>query len=144
MPTILVASDAPSVRAEVTAVADRPDVTITEARSGPEVMAVAYESEPDLVVVDLQMGNMGGMAVCLELRLEASYGQLDHVPVLMLLDRRPDVFLARRSGAEGWLVKPLDPIRLRRAIAALLEGGTYYDESYQPLSVVATPVVPAV
>jgi DNA-binding NarL/FixJ family response regulator len=57
----------------------------------------------------------------------------------MMLDRRPDVFLARRSGAEGWLVKPLDPIRLRRAVTALLAGGTYYDESYTPLSVVAAP-----
>jgi DNA-binding NarL/FixJ family response regulator len=58
----------------------------------------------------------------------------------MLLDRRPDVFLARRSGAEGWVVKPLDPIRLRRAVAALLDGGTYHDESYAPLSVVAAPL----
>ena len=86
------------------------------------------------------MGNMGGMAVCLELRLEESYGKLGHVPVLMLLDRRPDVFLARRSGAEGWVIKPLDPIRLRRAITALLDGGTYHDESYPPLPVVSTPV----
>jgi DNA-binding response OmpR family regulator len=138
--TILVASDAPSVRAEVAAIAATPDITIREARSGPAVMAEVAESLPDLVVVDLQMGNMGGMAVCLELRLEASYGKLEHVPVLMLLDRRPDVFLARRSGAEGWVVKPLDPIRLRRAITSLLDGGTYYDESYQPLSVVSTPV----
>jgi DNA-binding NarL/FixJ family response regulator len=94
---------------------------------------------PDLVVVDLQMGNMGGMAVCLELRLEESYGKLGHIPVLMLLDRRADVFLARRSGAEGWVVKPLDPIRLRRAVGSLLDGGTYFDESYQPLSIVPTP-----
>ena len=105
-------------------------------------MALVAESLPDLVVVDMQMGNMGGMATTLELRLEASYDNLGHVPVLMLLDRRPDVFLARRSGAEGWLVKPLDPIRLRRAVAALLDGGTYYDESYAPLSVVAAPVAP--
>ena len=35
-----------------------------------------------------------------------------HVPVLMLLDRVADVHLARRSGAEGWIVKPLDPLRL--------------------------------
>ncbi len=124
---------------EVVAVAGTPDLTIREARSGPEVMREVANSLPDLVVVDLQMGNMGGMAVCLELRLEESYGNLDHVPVLMLLDRRPDVFIARRSGAEGWVVKPLDPIRLRRAIAALLDGGTYYDESYQPLSVVSVP-----
>jgi len=134
-----VASDAPTVRAEISAIAGSPDVEIVEARSGPEVMALVAESLPDLVIVDMQMGNMGGMATTLELRLEASYGKLEHVPVLMLLDRRPDVFLARRSGAEGWLVKPLDPIRLRRSVAALLAGGTYYDESYAPLSVVAAP-----
>ena len=139
VPTILVASDAPSVRAEVVAIAQRPDVTVVEARSGPEVMREVNQSLPDLVVVDLQMGNMGGMAVALELTLEASYDKIGHVPVLMLLDRRPDVFIARRSGAEGWVVKPLDPIRLRRAITSLLDGGTYYDESYQPLSVVSTP-----
>jgi DNA-binding NarL/FixJ family response regulator len=137
--TILVASDAPTVRAELKAVVGSPDITIVEARSGPDTMAQVAESMPDLVIVDMQMGNMGGMATTLELRLEASYGKLAHVPVLMLLDRRPDVFLARRSGAEGWLVKPLDPIRLRRSVAALLAGGTYYDESYAPLSVVAAP-----
>ena len=137
MHSILVASDAPSVRAEVAAIAGRPDIEVREARSGPAVLEEVAEDTPDLVVVDLQMGNMGGMAVCLELRLEESYGNLDHVPVLMLLDRRPDVFLARRSGAEGWVVKPLDPIRLRRAVAALLDGGTYHDGSYQP------PTVPA-
>jgi len=139
VPTILVASDAPTVRAEIAAVAGTPDNAIVEARSGPDVMAQVAVSMPDLVIVDMQMGNMGGMATTLELRLEASYGKLAHVPVLMLLDRRPDVFLARRSGAEGWLVKPLDPIRLRRSVAALLAGGTYYDESYAPLSVVAAP-----
>lgn len=134
MPSILVASDAPSVRAEIAGTLSRPGYTIREARSGPAVMAAVAEELPDLVIVDLQMGNMGAMAVCLELRLEASYGRIGRVPVLMLLDRRPDVFLARRSGAEGWLVKPLDPIRLRRATEALLAGGAYHDDSYQPAS----------
>ena len=87
------------------------------------------------MIVDLQMGNMGGVAVCLDLRLEESYGDLPHVPVLMLLDRRADVFLARRSEAEGWIVKPLDPIRIRRAAKALIEGGTFHDESFRPVPV---------
>jgi DNA-binding response OmpR family regulator len=90
---------------------------------------------PDLVVLDLQIGNMGGMATSLDLRLEEGAGRLPHVPILMLLDRRPDVFLARRSEADGWLVKPLDPIRLRRAITALLEGGRYEDDSFRPPAV---------
>ena len=72
MPTILVASDAPSLRAEIAATAGNPDTTIVEARSGPEVMALVAGSMPDLVVVDMQMGNMGGMATTLELHLEAS------------------------------------------------------------------------
>ncbi len=140
MRTILVASDAPSVRAEVRAIASRPDLEVREVRSGPDLLADVAVALPDLVIVDLQMGNMGGMAVCLELRLEESYGNLDHVPVLMLLDRRPDVFLAKRSGAEGWVVKPLDPIRLRRAVEALLAGRTYHDQSYTPQSIpAATP-----
>ena len=68
MRTIVVASDAPSVRAEVVAVVGEPDIEIVEA-SGPAVVPAVAEHEPDLVIVDLQMGNMGGMAVCLELRL---------------------------------------------------------------------------
>ena len=95
-------------------------------------MAAVAEEEPDLVVCDMQMGNMGGMAVTKELRLEESGGRLGHIPVLLLVDRRPDVFLARRSEAEGFLVKPLDPVRLRRAITALLEGGRFEDTSYRP------------
>jgi len=45
--------------------------------------------------------------------------------VLMLLDRRADVHLARRSAADGWLVKPLDALRLRRAADAIVAGGRY-------------------
>jgi CheY-like chemotaxis protein len=133
--TILVASDAPTLRSDVEAVVSGPDVEVRAVRSGPEVVAFVAEESPDLVIVDMQMGNMGGMAVCLELRLEESYDAIDHIPVLMLLDRRPDVFLARRSGAEGWLVKPLDPLRLRRAVAALLDDGTYEDDSFTPVPV---------
>jgi DNA-binding response OmpR family regulator len=133
--TILVASDAPTLRREVEAVISAPDIEVRAVTTGPEVIAFVTAESPDLVIVDMQMGNMGGMAVCLELRLQESYDALDHVPVLMLLDRRPDVFLARRSGAEGWLVKPLDPLRLRRAVKALLNDGIFADDSYTPVPV---------
>ncbi len=136
MNNIVVASDAPTVRRQVIAAIEGVDDTLREVWSGPEVLAAVHEEIPDLVIVDMQMGSMGGMAVCLELRLQESYDAIDHVPVLMLLDRRPDVFLARRSGAEGWLVKPLDALRLRRAVRDLLDDGIYHDESYRPEPVV--------
>jgi hypothetical protein len=43
----------------------------------------------------------------------------------MLLDRTADVHLARRSGADGWTIKPLDALRLRKAVAAIATGGCY-------------------
>ena len=132
MQQVLIASDAQWVIDEVRSVLGDQDCEVLEVRRGAAVLPTVLEYEPDLVIADLQIGNMGAMAVCLELRLEESADRLDHVPVLMLLDRRADVFLARRSEADGWLVKPLDPIRLRKAISELLAGGTYFDESYMP------------
>lgn len=119
-----------------------PDVSIREVDSGAAAVAAVEEQEPDLAILDFQIGNMGAIAVTLELRLEESADRLDHVPVLVLVDRRPDVFLARRSDAEGWLVKPLDPIRVRKAVTALLAGGTYYDDSYLPVPVVSAAGAP--
>jgi hypothetical protein len=40
--------------------------------------------------------------------------------------------MARRSGAEGWILKPLDPIRLRKAVTSLLAGATWHDTSFAP------------
>ena len=66
-------------------------------------------------MLDLQIGSMGAMAVCMGLRLDESSGRLPHVHVLMLLDRRADVHLAKRCGAEEWLIKPIDALTLKRA-----------------------------
>jgi len=70
------------------------------------------------------------MATCMALHLEAGAGRLPRFPVLMLLDRAADIFLARRCDADGWLVKPIDAFRLRKAATALLAGGTYEDAAF--------------
>ena len=132
MARVLVAADAEWLHNEIRSVLGGAGTTVESVYSGAEVRPAVADDPPDLVILDLQIGTMGGMATCLDLRLEEGAGRLEHVPVLMLLDRRPDVFLARRSKAEGWLLKPLDPIRLRRAAKELLDGGTYFDASYLP------------
>jgi DNA-binding response OmpR family regulator len=142
VPDIVIVSDAASVRDEVRAAITDPDATVRELEAGKQLLPAVEEQVPDLAVVDLQIGNMGGMAACLDLRLEEGMGRLPHVPVLMLLDRRPDVFLARRSQADGWLVKPLDPLRLRKAMLALLAGDTYHDAAHLPPTIpVASPAL---
>ncbi len=123
--TVLLATDADWIADDVDAALTDDDTEVIRVRSGAEVVDLTGEIEPDLVVLDLQIGNMGGMAACMDLRLDESVDRLDHVPVLMLLDRDVDMFLASRADADGWIVKPLDAFRLRRAATAILDGGTY-------------------
>jgi DNA-binding response OmpR family regulator len=132
VPSILIATDSAAVFDEIKSVVADPDTTIRWVRRGDAVRNAMNLDPADLAIVDSQIGSMGGIAVALDMRLEADAGRLEPRPVLLLLDRRPDVFMARRSGAEGWIVKPLDPIRLRRAVGALLAGGTWHDTSFLP------------
>ena len=122
---ILIATDASWVVDDITAALAADGVDFTVCREGRVVADEVEKSAPDLAILDMQIGSMGGMAVTMSLRLDESSGLLPHVPVLMLLDRRADLHLARRSGAEGWLIKPLDSLRLKRAVKAIDDGGTY-------------------
>ena len=125
---VLLATDADWIADDVEA-ALAGDHTLVRVREGKHVSSEVARLSPDLVVLDLQIGNMGGMATCMALRLDAGAGRLPEVAILMLLDRADDEFLAKRSEADGWLVKPLDAFRLRRAATALLDGGQFKEHS---------------
>lgn len=116
---ILIATDAQWVLNEVVAALGSPETSFTVCTNGRDVTEAVTARTPDVAVLDSQIGSMGGFAVTMDLRLDQTGGRLPHIPVLMLLDREADVQLARRSGADTWLVKPLDALRLRRAATAL-------------------------
>ncbi len=72
----------------------------------------------------MQIGNMGGVAVAIDLRLEESGGRLDRANILLLLDREADEFIARRADVDLMLVKPVDAGVLRRAAKQLLPAAS--------------------
>ena len=127
---VLLATDATWLVDDVVAALGDGNTSFTVCSDGREVSRQVAKRHAagdafDIAVVDLQIGSMGGIAVTMALRLDASSGNAPDIPVLVLLDRVADVHLARRSGADGWLVKPLDPLRLRRAVRTIAAGGTY-------------------
>jgi DNA-binding response OmpR family regulator len=117
---VLLATDAQWVVDDVVAALSGPDTSFTVCRNGRDVTDVVKARTPDIAVLDMQSGSMGGMAVTMNLRLDESSGAVPHIPVLMLLDRVADVFMARRSGADDWLIKPLNPLALQRAVHQIL------------------------
>ena len=128
MTTVLLASDADWLIEEVRSALSDPGTEVTVVRAGADVRNAVSSQSPELVILDLQIGNMGGMATCMDLQLEIGAGRITDVPILMLLDRSADVFLARQAGAQGWLVKPLDSFRLKVASVKLLAGEDMRDE----------------
>jgi DNA-binding response OmpR family regulator len=132
---ILLATDADWIVDEVTAALGGPDTTFTVCRDGRAVSGQVRERHPDLAILDLQVGSMGGMATAMALRLDESGGAHPRVNVLMLLDRVADLYLAQRSTADGWLIKPLDAMRLDRAAAAIAAGHTWFEGVPVPATV---------
>ena len=121
---VLVATDAQWVVDEIVAALSGPETSFTVCRNGRDVTGVVLARTPDIAILDLQSGSMGGMAVTMNLRHDESSGAMPHVPVLMLLDRDADTFIAQRSGADAWIIKPLDALAITRAVTALLSPTT--------------------
>lgn len=119
---VLIATDADAVYDEVDAALADDETVVSRVRRGFDVAPAVAELEPDVVLLDLHIGNMGGIAACMSLRLDAEDGRLPDVPIVLLLDRAADIFLAQRSGADAWIVKPLDAFGIRRTVAEVLEG----------------------
>ena len=119
MPDVLLVTDADWLAAQCEAALGG-DHTLHRVRRGADTLGAIELVDPALVVLDLQVGNMGGMAACLAVRQEEDMGRLPRRPLIMLLDRDADEFLARRSTADAWLVKPIDPMALARLVASTL------------------------
>lgn len=115
MPTALVIADARWVVDEVSSALSFGDWQI-ESLADPRLAAVTVkESRPDVVIIDLQVSSMGGMAIIRAIR-EVSQ---DSPPprMVLLLDRSADTFIARRARADASVVKPFTAAELRSAVA---------------------------
>ena len=119
MPKILLVADAEWVVNDVRAALADARYDISTVADPREAADAWYDEEPDVAIVDLQVGSMGGFAVTRALRSAA--GRLDEppTPTIVLLDRTVDTFLAGRSGADAWLLKPFSSFGLQDLVDRL-------------------------
>ena len=125
MPTVLVVADGEWVTNEVRSALTVGSWQIEETDDPRSVTDRLEESRLDAVIVDLQVGSKGGMAVVRSIR-QATDG-FERPRTVLLLDRRADEFLARRAGADASVVKPINAAELRAALG-MVQVQTGIDE----------------
>jgi DNA-binding response OmpR family regulator len=114
MKTILLVADTASSTDRVHTALAGAGVIIVDHPDPESASETAYASQVDSVVVEMQVGAMGAMAVARAMR--AACGDDDPIPVTILLDRHADAFLAGRSGAANWVEKGYTNTELRTAL----------------------------
>jgi DNA-binding NarL/FixJ family response regulator len=120
---VLLADDQTLVRsAFALLVGSAPDMdVVAQAADGREAVALTRESRPDVVVMDIRMPELDGIAAC---RLIADDEDLATARVLVLTTFETDenVFRAIRAGASGFLAKDTRPEHLLDAIRTVAAG----------------------
>lgn len=114
MSSVLVVADAPWVTNEVRSALTLGTWQIEELSDPRAIVERLEESRVDCVVVDMQVGSKGGMAVIRSIRQATD--PLERPRTVLLLDRSADQFLAGRAGADASVLKPINAARLRDAI----------------------------
>ncbi|MFE0791547.1 response regulator, partial [Streptomyces mutabilis] len=120
---VLLADDQSLVRAGFRALLDaQPDIEVAaEAADGEEAVRAIRELRPDVVLMDIRMPLLDGLAATRRITGDEA---LRDVKVVMLTTFELDeyVFEAIRSGASGFLVKDTEPEELLRAVRAVVAG----------------------
>jgi DNA-binding NarL/FixJ family response regulator len=122
---ILIADDHPVFRQGLRAIIDGAGdmVLVGEAATGLEAVAGVQEHEPDVVLMDLQMPDLGG--------IEATRRILARRPnvrilVLTMIEQGDSIFAAMRAGARGYLLKGSDRAEVLRAVRAVGAGDAIF------------------
>ncbi len=108
--TVLAVDDSMSIRETVRLTLESAGYRVLTADDGRQGLGVAQQQRADLVITDLNMPVMDGIAMVAQLRLLPNYR---FTPILMLTTESQDEkkLAGRRAGATGWIVKPFDPLR---------------------------------
>jgi two-component system nitrate/nitrite response regulator NarL len=118
--TLLVIDDHPLFRKAVLQLVDMTGdfVVVGEASSGAEGLELAQKLQPDMILLDLNMKQMNGIEV---LKVIKSWGMDSRVVMLTVSDEAGDLVAALRAGADGYLLKEMEPedlmVKLKEAAA---------------------------
>jgi DNA-binding NarL/FixJ family response regulator len=119
--TVVIADDQPMVRAGLRSLLEGEDgvAVVAEAVDGEQALSAVRRHRPDVVLMDIRMPNLDGLAATRRLMAEDS---ATRVLVLTTFDLDEYVYEALRAGASGFLLKDATAEELIAAVRALAAG----------------------
>lgn len=118
---VLVVDDDPMVTRLVRINLELENFEVEEAWDGRTAMRMMRENRPDLLVLDIMMPQMDGWEI---LKMIREDDQLQDLPVVVLTAKVQEEEIARgwRMGADGYIVKPFNPVILADSLRKVLES----------------------
>jgi two-component system, OmpR family, KDP operon response regulator KdpE len=126
---ILIVDDEPQIRRVMRTALVTSGYQSYEARTGEEALETLRDVNPDLILLDMNMPGMGGMAACREIRTLSEAA----IIVLSVRDSEKDKIAALDAGADDYMTKPFSVNELLARIRANLRRLPAQAEQAQPL-----------
>jgi len=119
MAKILIVDDSPTVVTVLSKFLTDQGYDCITAGDGAAGFACAKEQRPDLILMDVVMGEHNGFQACRRLKRDTT---TKHIPVVIVSSKNTeaDEFWGRRMGASDYLHKPVSPSKLLKAVSKLL------------------------
>jgi len=99
---------------------------VVTARDGEEALAVAHESQPDLILLDVMMPKLDGITVCRRLK-EAQETSFTPIILVTAMTEPKDIVAGLEAGADEYLTKPVDHAALSARVRSMLRIKALHD-----------------
>lgn len=119
-PRILVVDDEKLITTMLTDILEAHGYEVLQAFDGQEGLKLARAEQPDLIILDVMMPKLDGFKMARLLKFDRNF---QHIPIIILTAKagEQDLHTSKLSGADLYLVKPVDPKLLLEKIGSLLK-----------------------
>src|SRR5436190_5178578 len=132
MPTVVIADDSPTLRRIVSSVLGKDGYDVVQAEDGIEAVQAVFRTQPDAIVLDVQMPRVSGYVVA---RLLKDDWQTADIPIVLLtsLDAASDRYWGAQTGADRYLTKDFEAPDLTDAVGEVIDAATAARDGRPPL-----------
>ncbi len=122
---ILIVDDDELIRETIRTFLEKEGYALLEAEDGPAGLRLVQQEKPDLVILDRLMPGVDGVKICQALKQDRT---LQRIPILMMtsMGRKEDMVKGLESGADDYIIKPIDEAVFMARVRTLLRGARLF------------------